>query len=180
MVRRRPFRLPMRGWFEDIDVFDEMDRVMEDVMETARTWTAGMAGESGEPVVCGFSMEMGPDRVPKIQHFGNVRPTRMGVVEKGVREPFTSTIVDEDTGSLKVTVEMPGVSKENISLSATENALTIDAKAEDGKRKYYKELLELPAIDPNSADAVYNNGILEITLKLKEEEGEKGKSIHIK
>ncbi|MHC1588739.1 MAG: Hsp20/alpha crystallin family protein, partial [Methermicoccaceae archaeon] len=116
----------------------------------------------------------------KIQHFGNVRPTRLGAVEKGVREPFTSTIVDEDTGSLKVTVEMPGVSKENISLSATENTLTIEAKAEDGKRKYYKELPELPAIDPNSADAVYNNGILEVTLKLKEEKKKGGKSIHIK
>lgn len=180
MVRRRPYRWDIRDWFEDFDIFDEMDRMMEDMMETARMWRAGMGSMEGEPVVYGFSMEIGPDGIPRIQHFGNVRPTRMGIVESGVREPFTSTIVDEDTNSLKVTVEMPGVSKENISLSATENSLTIDAKTDDGKRKYYKELFDLPAIDPNSAEAVYNNGILEVTLKLKEEKRKEGKSIQIK
>jgi len=176
MVRRRPFRGFFRDWFEDFDIFDEMDRMMEDMME--RMWARTV--EWGEPIVYGFSMEIGPDGVPRVQHFGNVRPTGRGIMESGVREPFTSTMVDENENVLKVTVEMPGVSKENISLSATENSLTIEARDEEGKRKYYKELTDLPTVDPDSAEAVYNNGVLDVTLKLREAPRKKGKSIHIK
>ena len=54
---------------------------------------------------------------------------------------------------------MPGVSKNDLKLSATENVVTISAKHED--KKYHTEVPLLVKIDAKSADASYNNGIRE-------------------
>jgi|Deesub1362A_J573_1020465.scaffolds.fasta_scaffold00413_27 HSP20 family protein len=176
--RRRPFR-DLFGFGGFGDIFDEMDRMMEEFMESFRGLRPGELRE-GEPMVYGWSMEVGPDGIPRIQEFGNVRPTRGGFVERGVREPFTSTMIDEENDVLRITAELPGVSKEDINLSATENSVTIEAKTKEGERKYYKVLTDLPEIDPDSAEAMYNNGVLEVTFKLKERPERRGKRIEVK
>ncbi|MFQ6061833.1 MAG: Hsp20/alpha crystallin family protein, partial [Methanosarcinales archaeon] len=56
---------------------------------------------------------------------------------------------------------------------------TVELKAESKDRKYYKEVRIPVAVDPDSAKAKYNNGVLEVTLKLKEAAKPKGKSIKI-
>jgi len=146
------------------DEFKEIDRMLNRMLEASR--------ESREPLIYGFSMHVGPDGVPQIEHFGNVRPE----IPEGTREPFTSTIVDDKANEVRVTAEMPGVGKSDIELNATDSGLTI--KVDKGDRKYYKDVALPAAVNPDSAAAKYNNGVLEVTLKLKEKKP-KGKTVKI-
>ena len=73
--------------------------------------------------------------------------------------------------------ELPGVEKEDIKLFGTENSLTISV--DSPQRKYHKEI-ELPVnVEQTQAKSTYKNGVLEVVLKIKEEEKTKGFSINI-
>ncbi|MEW5936774.1 MAG: archaeal heat shock protein Hsp20 [Candidatus Thermoplasmatota archaeon] len=168
------------GW--DIEEeFERMQRYMERVMHEM------LHGEHGalarEPFVYGFSMRVGPDGKARIQRFGNTRPM-MGDAymdesgrreTMGEREPLTDVI--STGGSIAVTIEIPGVRKEDIDLTVGETKLTISVDAES--RRYYKDI-ELPeSVDPNSAKATYNNGVLDITLKKRGKRERDGRKVMI-
>ncbi|MDF2955948.1 archaeal heat shock protein Hsp20 [Candidatus Alkanophaga liquidiphilum] len=165
MRRRRPWDI-----FDEL--FEDVDRMIERMF---RTFRETEPGEFKEPLIYGFSMEIGPDGIPRIQHFGNVRPGKPGLIEEGVREPYTSVMVDEDKNVLRITADMPGIEKDKISVNATEDTVIIRG---ENSRKYYKECKLDALIDPDSAKATYRNGVLEITFKLKEKRP-KGKEIKI-
>ena len=59
---------------------------------------------------------------------------------------------------------MPGVTKEDIELKATNQSLTVSTK-KDAVRAYYKEISLPSAINSDYAKARYTNGILEVQLK---------------
>jgi HSP20 family protein len=172
--RRRPFDV-WRDFDKEFGFdkeFEEMRRVIDRLMRSLENMP-----ESGKPLVYGFSVEVGPDGVPKVQQFGNVKPGIGGTLYPGVREPYTSTMVDEEQGQLTITAEMPGVSKENIHLNVTENMASI--KAEGEEVEYEKELRLSRPIDPDSARASYKNGVLDIVFKLKEPKKVQGKKIDV-
>ncbi|MHA2501181.1 MAG: Hsp20/alpha crystallin family protein, partial [Candidatus Hodarchaeales archaeon] len=63
---------------------------------------------------------------------------------------------------IRIIAELPGVSKEDIDLSAAETSVTIEARSSN--RRYRKEI-ELPgSINPETAKAKLKNGLLEIIL----------------
>jgi HSP20 family protein len=160
----RGWRRPEKGFF------DEFERTMEEMNKSIDSMMRSL-GE--EPLVYGFSLQVGPDGIPHVQRFGNVIPTVGG--EK-VREPFTSSMIDEKNNEFNITVEMPGIQKEDIEVNATEDEIVIRT---EGERKYYKSIKTPEPVDPDSASAKYNNGVLEVTLKLKEPSKQKGKSVKI-
>ena len=81
----------------------------------------------------------------------------------GVRSPYCD--VQETDKEVIVTAELPGVSKEDIKINATENSVEISAERNDRK---YRRVVALDAeVDPSTAKAKYNNGVLEIKFKLK-------------
>ncbi len=142
------------GRFRFEDIFERMMRDIEEMFRKA---------ESGEmrPIVRGFSIRIGPDGKPEIREFGT-KPT---IRETGIEERRPLVDVIETDTEIQVIVEMPGVNKEDIELNATETLLEIRAEGEN--RKYY-ETVELPAeVEPDSAKARYNNGVLEVVLKKK-------------
>ena len=78
---------------------------------------------------------------------------------------------------VKVVVEMPGVPKDKIKLSAYQDKLEITSQ--DPERKYH-QLVEIPPqADIETIRSSYNNGILEIVFKKKDDKGSKGKEIKI-
>ena len=81
-----------------------------------------------------------------------------------IQEPYIN--IFEETESLLVLVDLPGVKKKNIILKTMTDILIIEATAEttNGIRKYSKEVLIPFEIDPHKIDSTLNNGILEITL----------------
>ena len=84
----------------------------------------------------------------------------------GEREPMTDVI--EGTDTYEVVVELPGMNKSDIKLNATENSLEI--RAANGK-KFYKEISFKETVDPDSAKATYNNGVLSLIPEKKRTRG---------
>ena len=167
----RGWRRPEKGFFEEFEKeLEEMNELINRMMRS-----------SGEPLVYGFSMQVGPDGVPHVERFGNVRQAgnelSVRETEHSVKEPFTSSMIDEKSNELNITAEMPGIRKEDIELNATESDVIIRADSEG--RKYYKSVETPCLVDPDSARAKYNNGVLEVTLKLKEAPKPKGKTVKI-
>ncbi len=142
------------------DFFEEFEKEMQEIIESMM---------DSMPQVYGFSMQI-RNGVPRIQHFGNLK-----VSENGIKEPFTSSMVDEKSSELKITSEMPGTKKEDIKVNATEDEVTLEAEGEG--RKYFKRVNTHCPIEPESAKAKYNNGVLEVTFKQKK--SYKGKQVII-
>ena len=194
-----PFRrrggTDMNYFGEMLRGFDEMKREMErqfeesfkniemkapkDLIREYETPEGGKVREVG-PIVYGYSMTVGPDGKPRVREFGNLKsPMRSGFLGvpmiSSEREPMSD--VTETDKEVKVVVELPGVSKENIKINAYENK--VEVKTEDTKRKYH-EVIEIPLyVDIETAKSNYNNGILEITFKKKDSTKPKGKEIKI-
>jgi HSP20 family protein len=188
---RRFFGLGRRGFFDDMfRGFDQMKREMEREFEDIekripkdliREYTTSEGGKVREvgPMVYGYSMTVGPDSKPRIREFGNVKPSRLGFA--GFTRPEISSetepLADVTTSDkeIKVVVEMPGVGKDKIKVNAYDNM--VEVKSEDPQRKYHRSI-EIPAeTDIETAKSNYNNGILEVTFKKKEQT--KGKTIKV-
>jgi HSP20 family protein len=186
------FKRRMRTFFGPWDVeieemMKEMERMFQENMknfegnfpkELVREYKTpdGKVRKEWGPFVYGYSVTIGPDGKPMIREFGNMKPsiTREGKIAlKEGREPMVDIITSDE--EIRVVAEIPGVSKEEIQIKATENMVTIQTT--DPARKYHKEV-DLPdAVDPGNAKSTYKNGILEITLKRK---GKKDSGIQIK
>lgn len=163
---------------EDFD--DEIRRMRTHMERLFRGITKGIDTEEMKrkvygPFVYGFSMRVGHDGKPQFREFGNT--PRKGVAELGEREPLTDVIESGD--SVSVTLEIPGVEKNDVNLSATEDTLTIDV--DTPKRKYHKDVVMPCKVIPGSTAATYKNGILDVVMKKTEKkEKKKGKKIEIK
>jgi len=159
-----------RKFFEDIDrMIDEMMREAFRVPEER-----GRRKVYG-PYFYGFSVTIGPDGVPRIKEWGNIRPGPVRPMISETVEPFTDIIEEEDV--IKVIIDMPGVEKEDIKVEATERSVTVSA--ERGERKYYKKVNLPKPIIPETARAQYKNGVLTITMKKAEPERKKGFTIKV-
>ena len=177
--RRNPF--DMFGFDEDFirEIFND-ERITEDIRRmTEEMMRMFSNAQPGKPVVHGYKIHIGPDGKPRIEDFGN-RPTKSPKGEPVIseeREPLTDVIEgDEDVA---ITVEMPGVEKEEIDLNATRD--TLEIKVDTPKRKYHKKI-DLPCdVIPKTTKATYKNGILDIviTRKKKKKPGD-GYKVNIK
>lgn len=155
------------------DLFDEVFReieeefsrlIEEDIEELVRRAREGGAKMRG-PYFYGVRITIGPDGVPRVEEFGNIKITRAGrpVIREEI-EPMVDVIEHED--EVWVVADMPGVEKNKIKVRVSHDGRRLIIRAENGK-KYYKEV-ELPAeVDPKSAKATYKNGVLEVKLKKK-------------
>jgi len=119
------------------------------------------------PIVYGYSVKIGEDGKPVVRKFGNINsfPGPLGgtfsVSEQ--REPLIDIIRDGD--KLKIVAELPGVSKEDLRISANETSLAIESIS--GERRYHKRI-DLPEpVDPATGKSTFKNGILEISFMLK-------------
>jgi len=80
------------------------------------------------------------------------------------REPATDVI--EGPHTIFVTVELPGVSRKDIDLHATETTLVVSANSPSWK--YYREI-PLPApVCVDVITATYKNGVLDVSLEKRD------------
>lgn len=171
--KRRPFFGPWN--YEIEEMMKEMEKMFQESMkslegnfpkELVREFKLpdGTVRREWGPFVYGYSVKVGPDGKPIIREFGNMKPSidKDGKIAlKEGREPMVDVIRSDD--EVRVVAELPGVNKEDIQISATDNSVTIETTT----RKYYKEI-DLPDVDPTSAKSTYKNGMLEITFKKKD------------
>ncbi len=156
--------------FRDDDFFKDIfsnDKFMDDIKKMFEEMLKMSTNtQSGKPIIHGFKFQLGPDGKPQIEDFGN-RAIRTPEGEPAISEeiePLTDII--EGKNDVAITVEIPGVEKNDIDLVATENTLEINVDAP--KRKYHK-VIDLPcSVKTKSTKATYKNGILDIVLDKKE------------
>lgn len=165
---------PFDDFFKEFGAFRGIDEMMNDLMKNL--FTSGTRIENGKPFVYGFSMRTGPDGKPVINEFGNVKPGISKPLMSDVREPLVDVVEREK--EIIVIAELPGVSKGDIELEATEDEL--DIKVDTPQKKYYKKVQLPAAVKEDATNATYNNGVLEVKLERKEGRKAKGKKIEIK
>jgi len=165
--RKNPFDFIDDDEFERI--FDEISKMFE-TNNFKKLFEEMMKGgvDPNKNFIKGLSFKIGPDGKPRIQEFGN-RPSK---TPKGTsiiseeREPITDII--EEKNDVAITVELPGVDKEDIDLSVKEGSLEINV--DTPHRKYHK-LVDLPCyVKAKTTKATYKNGILDIVIEKKEKE----------
>ena len=172
--KRRPFRF--LGIDDDFfeSFFDE--KLLEDLERMAEELFRMLSNaEPGKPIVRGFKLTIDENGRPRLEEFGNKAiETPEGSMVAEEREPLTDVIEGKD--DVAITVEIPGVEKEDIDLEVTED--TVEIKVNNPKRKYHK-LIELPCkVKPKTAKATYRNGVLDIVIKRKERKKE-GEAYHV-
>jgi HSP20 family protein len=178
-----PRRYAFRNFFGDIDrEFSQAEEMLNRVFNTAQSISPLTADSFREastfPYYYGYQITVGRDGKPHVREFGNIKPGSKGLVQQSnTREPLVDTSVDEKNNSLIITAEMPGISKEDIKLNASDKQIIIHA--EKGDKKYHTEIPLNMEIEDTSAKATYSNGILELRLRLKAPLKSKGKDIKI-
>jgi HSP20 family protein len=156
------------------------NKVPKDLIKEYETPEGGKVRQVG-PIVYGYSMTIGPDGKPKIRQFGNVKSPigGMGSFEQpsisAEREPLID--ISSTDNEVKIVAEMPGISKDKINVNVYDKYVEI--KSEDPKRKYHKKIEVPEDIDINSAKSNYNNGVLEINFKKKEQQKPQGRQINV-
>jgi HSP20 family protein len=159
------------GFFDD---FDEEIKRMESRFNKIWEELSKSDMNPEKSYIYGFTFKMGPGGKPEFQEFGNV-PRGYGPKQLEYREPLTD--VTEDDKNIYITVELPGIERDNIDIQLTDHSVIIDVNSPE--RKYHKEI-EVPAkIKTDEVKAAYKNGILDITLPRFKEETKKGKKINI-
>lgn len=179
-----------RSWFPDVDeMMREMDKMMQEAFRNfeqqvpknlvkERKLDDGSTVREMGPIVYGYSVKIGPDGKPEIRKFGNIDafPNVLGggLAVKEEREPLVDVIKGND--EVRIVAEVPGVSKDDLRLTADDNAVMIESVT--GEPRYHKRI-DLPdAVDPKTAKSTYKNGILEVSFKLRKK-GDGGVSIKI-
>ncbi len=161
---REPFEEMIKR-FEASMPADSKDFVREEETPT------GVSRRYG-PFVYGFSYTAESGKEPVFREFGNIRPSHKGIEPSLGREPLVDVMDEKE--KYKIFAELPGVDKESVKLDVAEDSVEI--KTEDDK-KFYKMIYLDSAVDADSANASYKNGVL--TLELNKKEKRKGKEVKI-
>jgi HSP20 family protein len=155
----------IKDFFNDDRILDDFKRMTEEMIRMLSN------AEPGKPVVHGYKFSLGPDGRPRIEDFGNksIQSDHGKPVVSEEREPLTDVI--EGKTDVSVTVEIPGVEKDDIDLHVTEDKLEITV--DTPQRKYHKNV-NLPAdVIPKTTKATYKNGVLDVTITIKKKKKDK-------
>jgi HSP20 family protein len=174
------------SFFDDFFEFGDIDREFERMREfmdrvTKRAIRGELGAQEQGPYVYGFSMRLGPDGKPHIEEFGNTKPPKKIEGSKGEkveiaeREPLTDVI--ESAESISITLEIPGVDKDEIELTVEDDTVSINV--DTSSRKYFKEIPLKSRVDPKTSKATYKNGVLDIILEKLHQKGGTGQKVKI-
>jgi len=157
-------RKEMEREFED-SLRDIENKVPADLIREYVTEDGVNVKEIG-PLVYGSTTTIGPDGKPVVREFGNVKPrTRAGSTPNILAERQPLSEVSTNDKEIKVTIELPGVSKEQIKIDSYDRKVEITTQ--NSKRKFH-EVIDLPSeADIDNAKSTFVNGLLEITFNKK-------------
>ncbi|MFH0971540.1 MAG: archaeal heat shock protein Hsp20 [Candidatus Micrarchaeota archaeon] len=156
---------------------EEMERMVNDILTLH--YRDEQQARKHSPYVYGFSMKVSQEGKPEIKDFGTFIPHQKEWKEKQEIEISREPMIDIIEGKEELTViaELPGVQKEDIHISTTEESMVLHTPYH---HKNYKKEIWFPCkVKSDSAKAIYNNGVLEVKLKRMEPKHEHGKEVKI-
>jgi len=140
------------------DIFEQMFEQMNEMMEEM-----GMEGD-----VEGFRMTNQPGEEPNFERFGEGGNSPFAGLE-GFDNTGTHVDVLDEGDVVRVVADLPGIEKDDIRVAVSGDRLKIQASNDD---REYDERVDLPAaVDEDTGEATYNNGVLEISFE-KVDDGE--------
>lgn len=175
--RRRPRRGDSWSPFSfRLDFRAVEKRVNDMIREMFQGFQSKKAGRPHRitPNIYGFSVNVGPDGVPRIRRFGDIRSGHGRPEVRRRREPLVDVM--EHEAEIEVIAELPGVEKEDIGLHLFEGReVLIDV--DTSQRRYHKKI-GLPSDVAGKPRVTYKNGVLKVVFK-KAKEKKEGKRIEI-
>ncbi|WP_406657870.1 archaeal heat shock protein Hsp20 [Methanolobus sp. ZRKC2] len=153
--------------FPDDEDFKDIEDIIEHMMEK---FGLDLDDISKQPFVYGFSVSKRPGEEPEIRKFGDTPDYEddMFSGRQQVRIEQRNPLIDifEIEGQVHVVAELPGIDKDDIEVNATESSMEL--KASNDELDYFEDI-DLPVtVDPDTAQASYRNGVLEIVLEIKD------------
>lgn len=133
------------------DHFKNLEEMIKNLIERSLEQTGS------KPVAYGFKIIITGAGTPGV-------PPEILTPSRNASEPVAE--VYRIGNEVKVTVELPGVSSEEINLSFEGSTLIIKAESENKK---YKTSAELPPVDQTNISGSFRNGLLEVTFNSLEE-----------
>ena len=157
-----PRKKRKEGWDDVFGGLDmEIDGLRERMDRLLERMLSGELAEAKDPLIYGFSMRVGPDGTPLIQQFGSASPSEESFAEAPAREPLTD--IREEAEKVTVIMELPGVDKKDIKVTAEDRSLELEVLSPE--RRFSKHL-DLPcSVLPDSAKANYKNGVMEVVMR---------------
>lgn len=165
----------MDEWFRSMGIDPrDFQKLFDDMQRNLHEAFKNMGDDPSKGFMAGFNVRMGPDGKPHINTFGNKPNVKkadgaLPTIGADEREPLTDVI--EDPTSVAITMELPGVNKEDVKVQMTAERLEVSVDTE--ARKYSKRV-KLPCkVDPKTTKATYTNGVLDVTVEKvdKDDEG---------
>ena len=158
--------------------FSEAEQLLNRMFRSVSGTGTGQVLPQSVPLYYGYKIAVGPDGIPHVREFGNIKPSQKSLIEQSnVHNPLVDSIFDEKENTLIITAEMPGITKQDIKVAVGNGLVTI--QAEKGDKKYHSELPVNHELDEDLAKASYTNGILELKIKVKQPSKPSAKEIKI-
>jgi len=145
------------------DLVEKLGELAESGEQISKTGEIRGTGQEVKGIY-GFTVKVGlGDDKPRVEPFGNIRRDANSgrTVVHEVREPVVDVLEEED--HVLVLAEMPGISAEAVQIEIQDDLLTITA--EQGDKKYRKEVLLPGRFDRKKMQVTCNNGVLEIKCR---------------
>lgn len=163
-------------FFEDLD--REFERMRESLSRMMEEMEQGDLDASADPFVYGFSVSMGADGEPQFDGFGNLDPSAGPQAAPGSMEETRKPLVDlqESHEGVAITAELPGVEKEAINLRVKETEVVVDV--DDPENRFFKRIQLPTAVEPETTQATYKNGVLDVQID-KAEDIDEGTSVEV-
>ena len=184
------FRIALLGFREKKRMVEEAVYDIESLPPNLRRQHQTPEGETVQeigPIVCGCAASLGPDGLPQIREFGNVRSSATfggsirgstgGVsMLKAEREPQMDIVTSDK--EIRIVVELPGVDKQDVRVNNFDNIVEISTS--DRAARSYRAIIEVPQdAEMGSAKSSYKNGILVIIFDKELQPKTKGRQVRV-
>ncbi|UCH89799.1 MAG: Hsp20/alpha crystallin family protein [Thermoplasmata archaeon] len=157
--RRFPF-------FDDLDDFgfnsdfEQMWEKMDAMMEEIRSHPDY---EKGKPIYYGYTVEMGPDGIPKVHEYGNVRPGKK--IDGALKTPDDNSLTSCSTSESECGCSAPALLKSEIPGGEEDVIEPYTCSIFNEKKKELKINAEVPGISKEDIDLELKDNKLILTAK---------------
>lgn len=151
-----------------LDMERRMDRIVRDVFGER---------ELPFPLLQGLALSKDADGTLRFAPFGHLQESLDKFME-GWRQPVLFWTVGEGGKTIVFHAELPGIRKQDIKAEVTGEALNVEA--ESGTTKYRAQCVPGYALQADSAEARYSDGVLTVSCRLAEPNGPKTRKLQVR
>jgi HSP20 family protein len=165
--RRNPFDV-----YDSDKEFERMIRQIERMIRNSIRESSRNKNRNDDSFVHGFNVKIDSEGNARIKEFNGYPGHNKKY--KTEREPVVDVI--EDKNDVSVTIEIPGVKKEDVDLNVVDNIFEI--KLSNPLNRFHKKIALPCKVKPETTEAVFNNGLLDVVIK-KENIDDKENGFHV-